>query len=66
MHIDDWIKEREKREQAYHRLCNEGWRLGFHYDRTGEGLRAVFAIVRQIDAAYLAWCETDRWEVEYD
>lgn len=65
MHIDAWTAERAKRERAYHKLCVEGWRLGFHYDRTGEGVRAVFDIVRQIDQAYLHWCETDRWPVEY-
>ena len=66
MMIDDWISERERRERAYRELCREGAALVSHHESTGEDLRAVFDIVRQIDAAYLRWCETDRWEIEYD
>lgn len=56
MHIDDWIKERERREQVYRELCEEPIR----------GDESLLARVRRIDRAYLAWCETDRWPVECD
>jgi hypothetical protein len=56
MHIDAWIKERYRRECAYRELCREAIREG----------ESLFTRVRAIDHAYLAWCETDRWPVEYD
>jgi len=56
MRIDEWIKEREKRERACRELCKRGPQKG---DR-------LLDCVRRIDRAYLAWCETDRWPVEYE
>jgi len=62
MHIDEWIKERERRERAYHEACSAGVRVGPKETYNA----ALFRTIRAIDRAYLAWCETDRWPVEYD
>lgn len=56
MHIDAWIKEREKRERVYRDLCRRGVQEG---DR-------LLDCVRRIDEAYLRWCEADSWPIEYD
>jgi hypothetical protein len=56
MHIDEWIKERERRERIYREVCREAIRED----------ESLFARVRRTDRAYLAWCETDGWPVEYD
>jgi len=68
MHIDDWLKERERRRDEYERLTVRGSALLSIYDQTADP--AVFRDIRQnvraMDKAYLAWCETDHWGVEYD
>lgn len=56
MHIDEWIRERERRERVYRELCKRGPQKS---DR-------LLDCVRRIDRAYLAWCETDGCPVEYD
>ncbi len=66
MHIDAWIEERDRRRRAYEKLCGKGGLLVFRYDRTGEGLSEFLPLIRQIDQAYLRWCETDRWPIEHD
>jgi hypothetical protein len=62
MYIDDWIKERERRERVYREAQQASVK-----PRAGETYNAaLFRTVRAIDRAYLAWCETDGWAVEYD
>lgn len=68
MHIDAWIEEREKRKRAYRRCQKKVAARLAGYERTHDRvvLSFLFRAIRAMDAAYLRWCETDRWPVEYD
>ena len=62
MKLTTWLKKRARLQEEYGRLCSEGAKLVFLYDRGRVDAQALLAHSRRLDAAYLAWCATDRIE----